>query len=149
MIHLFKYQGKLGLGRRLAQLMNQHYPEKWPASSFDLVIPVPLHRKKLRQREFDQTLVLARAISRGQKIPLLYGNLIRKNWTQPQTNLDRRDRRLNVKDAFEVVRPESIQDLCVLLVDDVYTTGATINECTRALLRAGAREVYVYTLARA
>jgi ComF family protein len=148
-IHLFKYQGKVGLGKYLADLMNQAYPQKWPRESFDVIIPVPLHIKKLSEREFDQALILAKGISQLQGIPLIYGNLVRKRWTESQATLDKKGRWSNVKGAFSLRNPEAIKGQKILLVDDVYTTGATIKECAAVLKEAKAKEIYVYTLARA
>ena len=148
-IHLFKYQGKRGLGRDLVKLMNQAYKEKWDGYSFDAIIPVPLHRKRLREREFDQALILAKGISKSQGIPLIYGNLFRHRWTESQTNLSKEERWRNVKGAFSLRNPTRVRDLRLLLIDDVYTTGATITECAKVLKKAKAKEVNVFTLARA
>lgn len=148
-IHLFKYRGKVGLGPYLIDLMNQAYQEKWADNSFDVIIPVPLHRKRLREREFDQALILAKGISKDQGIPLIYGNLIRHRWTESQTSLSKKERRHNVKGAFSLRNPDQIRGLRVLLIDDVYTTGATITECAKVLKKAKAKQLYVFTIARA
>lgn len=110
----------------------------------DLVIPVPLHVRRLKERGFNQALLLAQALP-GR---LLRDTLVRTRHTQPQTGLSPTARRENVRRAFAVRRPEAITGKSVLLVDDVYTTGATVRECSRALLTAGAREVRVLTVAR-
>ncbi len=114
------------------------------AAACDLMVPVPLHVRRLRERGFNQALLLARALP-GR---LLRDALVRTRHTQPQTGLSPTARRENVRRAFAVRRPEMIQGKSVLLVDDVYTTGATVRECSRALLAAGAREVRVLTVAR-
>lgn len=147
-IHLFKYQGKTGLSKYLIELMNQTYKEKWVDNSFDAIIPVPLHRKRLREREFDQALILAKGISKHQGIPLIYGNLTRERWTESQTNLSKGDRWHNVKKAFGLRNPDQIRGLRILLIDDVYTTGATISECAVVLKKAKAKQIYAFTLAR-
>lgn len=111
----------------------------------DLLVPVPLHTRRLQERGFNQALLLARAFP--QK-PLAREALVRVRYTQPQSGLNPRERRENVRRAFAVARPEEVQGKVVLLIDDVYTTGATVRECARVLLKAGAREVNVLTVAR-
>ena len=114
----------------------------------DAVVPVPLHPRRLRQRGFNQSLLLAAWVSRSVERPLWPDALRRIRWTESQITLDRAQRRSNVRGAFKVRRPGQVAGRRVLLVDDVYTTGATANECARVLRRAGAEEVYVVTLAR-
>jgi ComF family protein len=110
---------------------------------------VPLHPERLRWRGFNQSLILARAIGRAQKIEVDPFLLARTRPTVPQTQLNENERRANVRGAFAVVAPERLQGKRVLLVDDVYTSGATVEECTKALYHSGAEEVDVFTLARA
>ncbi len=114
----------------------------------DAVVPVPLHPRRLRQRGFNQSLLLAAWVSRSVERPLWPDALRRIRWTEPQITLDRAQRRSNVRGAFRVRRPRQVKGRRVILVDDVYTTGATANECARVLRGAGAEEVYVVTLAR-
>ena len=116
---------------------------------FDLVIPVPLHLQRLRWRGFNQSLLLAQAIGRNHHVPVEPFLLERTRPTVPQTELTEKGRRSNVQGAFAVNTPERIQEAHVLLIDDVYTSGATVNECARVLRRNGAAAVDVFTLARA
>jgi ComF family protein len=116
-------------------------------SGFDGIIPVPLSIRSLRERGFNQSLLIARVISKKFNIPLLMDNLRKIKETPPQIGLSAKERLLNLKNAFEV--RGSIQGLRLLLVDDVMTTGATVAECSRELMKAGAKEVTVLTLARA
>lgn len=149
-IHLFKYGRKMGLGPRLATLMADHLPERFPScGSWDEVLSVPLHKKRLKEREFDQSLLLAQGLSQRYGIPLSWGNLVRSRWTDPQVGLDKGARRKNVQGAFALREPDRVSGRQLLLVDDVYTTGATILECCRALQEAGVARIDVYTLARA
>ena len=116
-----------------------------------LVVPVPLHRAMRRQRGFNQSELIARSALRhldGSRFELHTGNLRRVRATVSQTGLTRHQRRENVRGAFVVMAPERIRDRCVLIVDDVYTTGTTLNECARMLRSAGARQVVVGTVAR-
>jgi ComF family protein len=117
-----------------------------------LVVPVPLHRKRLRQRQFNHAELVARAAIRIAAAPdrfsLCSSVLERKRETSSQTGLTSSQRRENVKGAFVVSRSEILKGREVLVVDDVYTTGATVSECARALRRGGASQVWVATVAR-
>ncbi len=114
-----------------------------------LVMPVPLHTKRLRQRGFNQSLLLARYVADALHAELAYLSLVRIKFTQPQTGLKKKERRKNVSKAFEVKSSDSIKGRNILLVDDVATTGSTLNECARVLKKAGCREVFAVVLARA
>ncbi len=110
------------------------------------IVPVPLHIKSLRERGFNQSLLIARTLSRRRTIPLFIDMLIKKKETPPQIGLSARERISNVRKAFAA--RGNIKGLRILLVDDVVTTGATVRECSHELLNAGAREVIVATIAR-
>jgi ComF family protein len=147
-VRQFKYGAKTSGLSTFANLMHQ-YLQCHPLPEVDAIIPVPLHKKRLRQRGFNQALVLTRNFfpqDQNKIEPLI---LKRHAWTHPQTGLNRTARKRNVKNAFAVRQPGKIKDKRILLVDDVYTTGATVNECARILNRNGALEVHVLTLARA
>lgn len=148
LIHLFKYHKKSGLGSQLAGWMIKHMPEGFDESDFDYILPVPIHIKRLREREFNQSLILAKSIARRYQRPLMAYNLYRHNFRQPQAQLRQKARMVNVRGAFGVRHPDKLCGKNLLLVDDVYTTGATVTECTKALLKTGAERVEVLTLAR-
>jgi len=112
----------------------------------DMVIPVPLHSKRLRKRGFNQSLRLVRTIF--PHIPLGMDILTRTLNTKPQTELSMKERLRNVRNAFETASPLPEGVETILLLDDVYTTGSTVRACAKALKRAGAREVHVFTVAR-
>jgi len=114
----------------------------------DYIIPVPLHRWRMVQRQYNQSTLLARALSRRVNIPTLTNCLVRIKATQSQGHKSVKERRANVKHAFDVHNPEIIQGKCIVLIDDVWTTGATIHACCDTLAKAGAKEVNVLTLAR-
>ena len=118
-------------------------------SDYDLIVPVPLHPRKARERGFNQSGVLAHGLSRRTGIKLLRNGLVRTRYTRTQTRLSRKDRQENVKGAFRISERAEINGKSVLLVDDVYTTAATVNECAEVLIGAGALMVDVLTLARA
>jgi len=145
-IQQFKYHRNLSVGKLLAQLAAAHFP--FVEQRYDVIIPVPLHLDRLRWRGFNQSLLLSRPIGRIHQIQIDPFLLERSRSTVPQTQLKESERRENVKGAFMVIAPERIQERQVLLVDDVYTSGATVAECTKALVRAGAQVVDVFTLAR-
>lgn len=111
-------------------------------------MPVPLHVQRLREREFNQSALLANPLSHHLGLPLVLGQLMRIRQTVPQTSLTRKERLTNLREAFAVPQPEKIRGKTILLVDDVMTTGTTIHECANTLLRAGAGQVYAVTLAR-
>ena len=154
LIHLLKYAGVRPaanvLGRMLAEALSTLEPEF--SGDAVAVVPVPLHRTKFRQRGFNQAELIARA---GMKIKQpanrfrwCGGVLERKRETASQIGLTSHQRRENLRGAFGVVQPEAVKGCEVLVVDDVYTTGATVSECARVLLRAGATKVWVATVAR-
>lgn len=115
----------------------------------DFILPVPLHVRRLRQRGYNQAGLLAKALGRKLGIPVRYDLLIRKCWTEPQTRLKRQERLENVKDAFTLTMPAKLEKCNILLIDDVFTTGTTLNECARTLKNGGAGAVLALTVSRA
>ena len=115
---------------------------------FDAIIPVPLHRERLMQREFNQATMLARGLAHHLHAPVLERLLVRVRSTRPQVELSGSERRQNVKQAFAVTHAAALEDKRVLVVDDVFTTGATLGEIARTLKVAGATQVDVFALAR-
>lgn len=116
-------------------------------ASIDRIIPVPLHPKKYKKRGYNQAQIIADAVSEAMDIPCEEGCLIRTMNTQPQKHLSDLGRIENMQKAFQVIEPTCIDNKRILLCDDIYTTGSTINGCAKALLRHGACEVYFITLA--
>jgi len=155
-IHCFKYKGKIQLARPLGTLLFAAFISFWDKMSIDLIVPVPLHAKKLRIRGFNPSFLLVKDWVRI--LELLSGRLpdiqvdinvlAREKWTEPQTGLGRKERLANIKNAFNISDGSKITGKKILLVDDVYTTGATVNECAKVLLKGGAGHVDVLTLAR-
>ncbi len=146
-IQHFKYQRRLSTGRALADLAAAFFP--LAEEHYDLAVPVPLHLDRLRWRGFNQSLLLAQAIGHARQIPVDPFLLERIRPTAPQTQLNERERSANVRGAFAVQNTARLKEKTVLLIDDVYTSGSTVNECARVLRRAGAAAVDVFTLARA
>jgi ComF family protein len=154
LIHLLKYGGVRPaanvLGRMLAEAIAA-LEAGFPADAV-AVVPVPLHRTRLRQRGFNQAELIARAAMKvrqpSNRLRLCAGVLERKRETTSQIGLTSHQRRENLRGAFRVAQPELVKGCEVLVVDDVYTTGATVSECARVLRRAGATKVWVATVAR-
>jgi len=141
-----KYGLDQSLGRALAEYLDA--APALDADAYDVVIPVPLHRTRLRWRGFNQAALLGVALERRLNCSLDVATLARVRPTPPQTARDRAQRTRNVRNAFAVRRPSRVAGRRVLLVDDVMTTGATADECARVLRAAGARRIDVLTLAR-
>lgn len=148
-IHRFKYEGRPSLAPALAELLIQGWqtPLTEPLHLAEVVLPLPIHPWRERERGFNQSLLLAREFCRSTGLPLVSGALERVTYHQPQVGLGATERQENVRGAFRVVQPEPIAGKSVLLLDDVWTTGSTLNEATRALQAAGARQVFAYTVA--
>ena len=147
-IRIFKYKLKHNLAVPLTRLMVDRMQSFFEGSSYDLIIPVPLHSKRLRQRGFNQALSIARLLSRGYGIPLDRYTLTRRRVTEPQVGLSERNRVKNISGAFSILEKNKVVDKDILLVDDVYTSGNTVDECSKVLIKAGAHKVDVLTLAR-
>ncbi len=156
-VHCLKYKGKIQLGRPLSKFLFTCFNFHWREKKVDMIIPVPLHIKKLRMRGFNPSFLLIRdwnnvEVGMHNKLPEIPedGNiLIRERWTDSQTGLGRKKRLLNIKNAFAVTDRSRVIGKNILIVDDVYTTGATANECVKTLLKKGANNVDVLTLGRA
>ncbi len=154
LIHLLKYEqvrpAAVVLGRMLAEAVSGLGPG-WTQNPV-VVVPVPLHTRKLRQRGFNQSELIAHhALKLGAgsgRLVLRSRILERRRETQSQIGLTRHQRRENLRGSFAVARPEEIAGREILLVDDVFTTGTTVSECARVLRRAGASKVFVATVAR-
>lgn len=137
------------VSRRLARLLleTQRRP---PLNNATLIVPLPLHPERERERGFNQAAVLARALARLSALPIDEWSVARKLYTERRrAGMDTRARRETVANAFTVERPRLIANERILLVDDVFTTGATVSACAGALSEAGALEVLVLTVARA
>jgi competence protein ComFC len=148
-IHEFKYGRQIHLRRLVARWLHAALDdERLRGRRFDVVVPVPLHATRLRERGFNQASLLAALLSSKTSIPSK-PLLERIRYTTTQTALDRSERMENLHNAFRLRKNADVRDLRVLLVDDVLTTGSTLNECARVLKRAGAFSVYAATAARA
>lgn len=147
-IHRYKYSHALWFEAFLADLLVREAGPVLRAGQWDAILPVPLHPLKLREREFNQAERLARHLSRAAGIPLNAKLLRRVSPTMTQTKLTREQRAANMKNAFSVRDGAYVNGKRFVLLDDVFTTGATTNACAAVLRRAGAAEVVVWTVAR-
>ena len=148
-IHHLKYKQKFTMGNLLALLLENIPSDGISFGSYDLFIPVPLHIKRLRQRGFNQSVILGKILNKKYRVPLKTMVLQRSVYTLPQVNLPVKERKLNVRNAFRVKDHRLIQGKKVLILDDVFTTGATLNECARVLKKFGASRVDGFVIARA
>jgi len=148
----FKYQKRFSIKDVLGPLFAGDLPDRLKnggpgdALGAELIIPVPLHVSRLREREFNQSAILANYLSEAINVPVQYEVLARIRATAFQSMLSRTKRIANVKGAFKVIQRSSVEGANVLLVDDIFTHGATANECAKVLKKAGAKSVIVGTL---
>ena len=144
----FKHADRTHPAPALAQWMQRAGADFWQAADF--IAPVPLHRWRLFKRRYNQAALLTHELSHIAQKPALVDLLHRKRATPIQGHFNRKQRQENVKGAFRLnaKHRKQIKDKTIILIDDVLTTGATVNECSRVLLRAGAKQLNVLTLAR-
>lgn len=147
-IHAFKYSGYTHVAEYLGASMLARFKQYPELASADALVPVPLHPKKERRRGYNQSVLLARAFGRQIGLPVWENVLVRGRNTPSQTKLNRAGRLSNMDGAFVCADVSRVKGKTVLLVDDVATTGATLEGCARALRQAGAKRVMAYTLAR-
>lgn len=148
MVHRLKYGRELWLADVLGRILSEGLSDdRLRGVEFDGIVPVPLHPRRLREREFNQSALLASSLSKASGLPVR-DVLARTRYTTTQTELDRRGRRQNLRDAFVVRKNADVTDLTLLVVDDVLTTGSTLDACAAALLAGGAASVHALTVAR-
>ena len=141
-INLLKYHNMKRLSKPLSGLiLGMEMPRA------NAVIPVPLYKDRLRQREFNQSALLAKYAAKETGTSLLFDCLVKVKDTMPQVGLSSRERRRNIRNAFKIQNKEVIERKDILLIDDVITTGATVRECSRVLKKAGAGDIHVMALA--
>jgi ComF family protein len=147
LVHSFKYKGKTILAKAFSRLMLNYIKNNLEIADVDLITVVPLHKERLREREFNQSLLIANPISKKYSIELV--NALEKiHRTRYQNELLKSERLKNLKGAFRVRHGTDIGGKRVLLIDDIMTTGSTLSECAKALLDGGAKSVKCFTLAR-
>jgi len=153
LIRQFKYQPYIkSLAKTLASILIEHFvlaqnntDNIWENS---ILVPVPLEKRKLKSRDYNQTQELAQELSQVLKIPVISDNLVKIKKTAPQIGLSAKEREINLKNAFLVKNPQELAGKKIFLVDDVYTTGSTMQECAQTLKNAGIKQVWGIAIAR-
>ncbi len=148
-IQALKFGGRRDLAKLLAPLLASTFVEWAGRQEVDLIVPVPLHARRKRERGYNQAALLGRFLARTVGLPFCEGALARVRHTQPQVGLSDAERLANLRHAFRCAAPAFVKGARVLLIDDVMTTGSTVASATAALLNGGALRVLVLTLARA
>ena len=148
-IHQFKYRGKT----RMINIFEKMFEKVLSKDilfrySIDLIIPVPLHKKRQRERGYNQSEIIAKQLSEIYCLPMFSKILIKTKNTVPQMKLSKKLRSKNLTDSFSSKNAHILKDKNIMLVDDVITTGTTLNTCARKLIEAGAKKVFVFTIAR-
>ena len=143
-IYAFKYKNRRIYGRVFAEELAKEYGELLKRNHVDLIVPVPLHKSRKRARGFNQAEILAEELGKYLCIPVNKKALVRTKKTLPQKRYDNRERKKNIKNAFALV--EDIQADKVVLIDDIYTTGSTIDEAANVLRNAGVSNVFFLTI---
>lgn len=137
----YKYNGKNYLYKSFGEIMVNTINLLELDNNIDLIAYIPTHRRKEALRGYNQAELLAKYISEKTNIPLLKGNLVKIRWTKEQSHSTKIDRITNLKDSFHVKNPNTIEMKRILLVDDLITTGGTMEECSRVLKKHGAKEI--------
>ncbi|MDO9391419.1 MAG: ComF family protein [bacterium] len=148
-IHLLKYSDRRSVVKKLSEYMEQSLSGADHYKSSDLILSVPLHPARKRERGYNQAQLLAQALGKTWNKPCPENIIARARHTQTQTKLNKQQRLENVKDIFSVKKPELVRGKTIILIDDVLTTGATIGSCAGKLLEAGASKVLALTAAAA
>ena len=161
LISIFKYEGivrekiieykfgeKAYLYKTFARIMLKSEKAYGILKNYDIIIPVPIHKKRKLQRGYNQTELIAREIAKNINVTLQTNVLIKTKNTEVQSLLTKRQRSQNVKNAYNTRNTERIKDKKIILFDDIYTTGSTVRECSKTLKKAGAKEILVLTVAK-
>lgn len=148
-LHNLKYKKRFQNGIYLGELLGIFFRKNRPEWKLDLIIPIPLHRLKKAERGYNQSFYISKGIKRVLRIPVNVNALKRIRYTETQTTMSKTERENNIADAFKVVKIKDIEGKRILLVDDVITTGATVNECGKALINSGVAKVYAASISLA
>jgi len=148
-IHTLKYQFAFDIAETAAKILVEFIKKhQFILKNNFIIAPIPLHKKRFLWRGFNQSELLARELTKNFSFLLSTNNLIRKRYTRAQAELDKKDRENNIKNAFFIKKPLEFSGKSVILIDDVYTTGSTMNECAKVLKQAGVKEVWGLVIAR-
>lgn len=147
LLHQFKYKQHPEIGHKIGRVLAQELVETKYESDFDMIVPVPLHISRLRSRGYNQSEEFAKGLSEGLRIPYADSFIKRRVKTQTQTRKSKLSRWRNVSEVFEIKSAEEVKGRRILLVDDVVTTGATLEACSLSLLKAGCSEISIACMA--
>ncbi|MFT4204794.1 MAG: ComF family protein [Chitinophagaceae bacterium] len=148
MIHQLKYKHNADIGLFLGRLLGRQMLSSGWKNDLDLLVPVPLHPERERQRGYNQTKLIADGIAHLTSIPIVTDALVRTRYTQTQTHKGRSERIANMEDRFRVVKAEKLQGKHVLLIDDLVTTGATLEFCGQEILKVPGTRVSIATVGK-
>ena len=150
LIYHFKFKKQPGVMKDIAAFMADYFVQQEESWEGFYVVPVPVFFRRMKERTFDQSFLIAREVAKVLNLPLANGLLRRVRDTESQAQMKTKaERTKNIKGAFCVDRPDKVAGMNILLIDDVMTTGATVNEAAKILKRSGAEQIHVFTLARA
>jgi ComF family protein len=149
LMHQFKYRGVKKIGNLLGKIAGGQLNENPLFKNIDAIIPVPLHKSRLRKRGYNQSTSFAEGISDKLKIPVIENNLVRERATETQTHRSRFSRFENMQEVFAIKNPEALRNKHVLLVDDIVTTGSTLEACGAQLLKIEGLKLSIATIAYA
>lgn len=144
----YKFQDKSYIYNTFAKIILKNEKVCGLLKKYDIIIPVPIHRKRKLQRGYNQTQLIAKEIAKNIDIKLCDDVLVKSKNTIAQSKLNKNKRKQNIKNAFKVLNLEKIQEKNILLFDDIFTTGSTVNECSKILKKAGAKTVGVLTIVK-
>lgn len=149
LIHALKYEDMIKVAKLFQEYLTQFLKKKLAAEEIDLVTPVPIHRVRKRSRGYNQAELISNRVADILKLQHLPHLLKRKTYTKTQTKLSRDERKLNVSEAFSLRKNIDLNSKTVLLIDDVFTTGATVNSISKLLKENGSKKVIILTISHA
>ncbi len=160
-LYIFKYEGKIRnliidykfndkpyLNELFVKIILKNEKICRKIKKYDIIIPVPIHKKRENERGYNQSELIARKLANNLKIELLTDSLIKQKNTLPQSTLSKKQREENVKTVYKIQNKQKIKNKKIILLDDIYTTGATAEECSKILKQNGAKEILVLTIAK-
>lgn len=160
-LYIFKYEGKIRnliidykfndkpyLNELFAKIILKNEKICRKIKKYDIIIPVPIHKKRKNERGYNQSELIARKLAKNLNVELVTDSLIKQKNTLPQSTLSKKRREENVKTVYKIQNKQKIENKKIILLDDIYTTGATAEECSKILKQNGAKEILVLTIAK-
>lgn len=144
----YKFNEKPYLNKIFSSLINKYQKNYLNFNFYDIIIPVPISKKRLKNRGYNQSLLYAKDISKENNIQLENKVIIKIKNNNAQSSLNKEEREQNVQGVYKVINSKKVKNKKILLLDDIYTTGSTLNECSKELIKAGASYIDVFTIAK-